>query len=502
MTPVEIAQLAREIMSGDRTPQAKARAMTALAEALELLPVGELARLDDAVRTNSTVDPAVADWTWARAREAWGVLGVLTFHRDGYLRQRALQALGAWHGARALPFLLLRLNDWVRELREAARAMLPALLTRDNADAVVAAMPLLSALDGKRRDNHKRTLALFASFLRGPAGIPAARRGTDARDPAVRRACYQLLFDAADVAVAIDGDLLVKALRDPSPLLRLEAFRVAARLRPVPLALLEAARADPFLPVRREAFRLLLDVSPAHAEREIRAALLDRAAGLRWEAVHAHWQRTRQRAVSIYRIAVAAETGSRQVYAVLGLGEHGDRADAALVVPFLSSPRIGLRRAAVRALARLDGEHCSQHFIAALEDASPGVSREAQRALMRSAIPPAAANRLEALVSDATTVANVRRNALDVLGRAGKWRAIAALIRACGDADASFAAIAHDRVHGWLNRYNNSFAQPTTGDIAALTAALAIPAARRRLGPNTSHSLDAIASAFSSAPHA
>ena len=43
---------------------------------------------------------------------------------------------------------------------------------------------------------------------------------------------------------------------------------------------------------------------------------------------------------------------------------------------------------------------------------------------MRSAIPPAAASRLEALVADGATVANVRRNALDVLARAGKWRAI------------------------------------------------------------------------------
>ena len=56
MTPVEIAQLAREIMSGNLTPQANARAMTALAEALEQLRVGELARLEDAVRTTSTVE--------------------------------------------------------------------------------------------------------------------------------------------------------------------------------------------------------------------------------------------------------------------------------------------------------------------------------------------------------------------------------------------------------------------------------------------------------------
>jgi HEAT repeat protein len=401
-----------------------------------------------------------------------------------------------------LPFLVVRLNDWVRQVREAARAMLPALLRPENADAIVAALPLLAALAGKRRDDHERTLALFSSFLRAPAGIPAARRGTDSSDPAVRRACYQLLFAAGDVAVAVDGALLGKALRDPSPLLRLDAFRAVARLRPVPLALLEAARADTFLPVRREAFRLLLELSPAHAEREIRAALLDRSAGLRWEAVHAHWQRTRQRAVSLYRIAVAAETGSRQVNAVLGLGEHGDRADAALVVPFLSSPRIGLRRAAVRALARLDGDNRSEQFMTALEDASPGVSREAQRALLRFAIPPAAASRLEALVADGATVAHLRRNALDVLAGAGKWRAIPALVRACGDADPAFAAIAHERVAGWLDRYNRSFAQPTAADVAALAAALVLPAARSELGRWTCRSLDAIASAFSSAARA
>jgi HEAT repeat protein len=474
--------------------------MAALAERLERLGLDELSRLDADVRELS-YHGASAGWTSAKVRRAdelvkragaWAVLGLLTFHRDGYMRQFAVKTVSATRHPRALAFVLLRLNDWVPEVRRTAKEVLPTLMTEENVDAVVVALPLILALETKGRDDHRPTVESARVLLRGPNGREALARGVESTDPKVRFACYRLLLGEE----AVDLEFFRKALEDPSPMLRVAAIRAGARVESLPVALLDKARADSFFLVRREAFRLLLAVSPARAEQEIRSALLDRSTGLRWEAAYAYWQHTKRRAVELYRGFVAEETGRRQVSAVLGLGEHGDKSDVTVLLPFLSSPSVGLRRGAVRGLARLDGASHLGRFMTALEDPSPGVSTEAKQALLPHAIPSALADRIEALVGNSSASAKARRNALDVLASAGKWRAIAGLVRACGDVDDRLAERAEERVRGWLARYNSSFVQPTPSEIVALASALRLPAARARLGSGTCAELDVVTNPF------
>lgn len=108
-------------------------AMATLAERLEKMNADELSRLDPEVREISYYG-ASDGWSSAQVRRvggfgqqphAWAILGFLTFHRDGHMRQSALQALGATENPKALLFILLRLNDWVPQVRDAAKSILP-----------------------------------------------------------------------------------------------------------------------------------------------------------------------------------------------------------------------------------------------------------------------------------------------------------------------------------------------------------------------------------------
>ena len=67
--------------------------------------------------------------------------------------------------------------------------------------------------------------------------------------------------------------------------------------------------------------------------------------------------------------------------ALVGLGECGRPADAALAAPFLDDSRAALRRAAVVAIGRLDPDGFLDELISALSDPSPSIVRAASTAL-------------------------------------------------------------------------------------------------------------------------
>ena len=49
------------------------------------------------------------------------ILGIITCHRDGRVRQEAVSLLGNSSDREAIPFLLLRANDWVSQVRTSAQ---------------------------------------------------------------------------------------------------------------------------------------------------------------------------------------------------------------------------------------------------------------------------------------------------------------------------------------------------------------------------------------------
>ncbi|MCP4869307.1 MAG: hypothetical protein GY898_11375 [Proteobacteria bacterium] len=99
---------------------------------LELLAPDNWIRLDRRIRYGAslaTLDRAGAGWNLdvqrvpvVRRESADGQLAtaVATMHRDGHVRQAGVTLLADWLDATAYPFLLLRLGDWVPEVRTAA----------------------------------------------------------------------------------------------------------------------------------------------------------------------------------------------------------------------------------------------------------------------------------------------------------------------------------------------------------------------------------------------
>lgn len=88
---------------------------------------------------------------WFRSdRDYFWILALGSFHPNGYYRQACLEEMAGYPGA--LPFLVLRLNDWVGEVRLAAARAAAKRLETCPLDEVFAAM---MALDKVKRSGRK-----------------------------------------------------------------------------------------------------------------------------------------------------------------------------------------------------------------------------------------------------------------------------------------------------------------------------------------------------------
>lgn len=396
-------------------------------------------------------------------------LGLASLHASGYVREAAVRELATMHGGAELPYLLIRLNDWVEPVRDAAYEAIRARLVPAFAPQLVRSLWLAERLERCGRADHEALVARVHGLLASPAGRPALREALSSDDRWLRRSCYRLLVDTP----AEDGPKIIRmALHDEDAMIRLRALRAAEavldgnRLREF---LGEVGR-DPFMPVRREALGLWVRHFPEAAESVLRDALLDSSAAMRETARVDLEARGIGEFREFYLSVLADSPANRLRPALYGLAETGSEADAARVESFLSHPAPGVRKAAVTALSRLAPEAYIPAFVRALEDGSPGVSKAARLALA----PRATRVGQEALwnLVAASTEAHVRRNALVLLAGTGKWTSIGWMIRACGLADERLADMARQQVARWIARFNRDQTQPAKGELERMARAL------------------------------
>ena len=396
------------------------------------------------------------------------VLGLASMHPNGHVREAAVRELDVASTGGELPYLLVRLNDWVEPVRRRARVAVRRRLTPEYAPRLVRNLWLAERLEACGRDDHAPLLTEIRTFLRGP-GRTALAGGIGSSDLWVRRTCYAILLDPPS---ADAPEIVVRALADQDNVTRMRGLRWAEALldRAQLGETLPSLLTDPFAPVRREALRLWIQHAPESAKDALRMALLDRHPSLRDMAR----RELRGRGIDGFAAVYRGALGRVPAAALRGLGETGTAEDAGLSEPFLSAGAPGVRRAAVIALMQLAPEAAVPHFVRALADENVGVSKAARLALAPR-VRSAGSEPLWRLVTGGGAE-HVRRNALHLMAELGKWESIAWLLRASALEDEEVARKAVGLVRGWKGRFNRSGVQPSGDELDRAKRALEVAA--------------------------
>ncbi len=372
-------------------------------------------------------------------------LGTFAGHPNGYVREAAVIEL-AREGSDALPWLLLRANDWVLPVRQRAIAAINALVTDQHAPAFIAALPLVLRMRRLSRVNHEELVGRISELVvqqNEEALLETLRTGR--RE--LRRALFSVLRETKRATL----DVVSIALDDRDVVTRTRAARALAKREGekwVPLQ--KRLCTDRLGRIRALGLELAVKRDPRDAESLLVSGLTDSHQSVREVArYHLRFLCPRLDVVEHYRSLLEKEaTDASPLWrgAALGLSEVGNKDDWEHLFPLLDArPRIA--GAALKAMARLNASASRETRLMMVDSPAPGVSRDAARTL-RHAI---WASDEEALVTYLQSpYLHVRRNAMRLLLGLPGWRGVRHLLEC---RERALGPLVEDLLGRWLSRY-------------------------------------------------
>lgn len=475
--PAAIPHIAPALIAG--SPEEVFAAARSIAVLLSRIKPQDLLWLDELMRSSLLFrDGSDVAWRRVDPRELarWmgpGEPGALLIqlaacHPNGFVREAAIKRLALFADGSELPYLLLRLNDWILPVRQAAYVAVCDRIRPAYVDHFVRNLALVARLQRTERGDHSWLLAKISDLLTSSAARPAMITAMRHGSSEVRRTAFRFLTVSGEPDML--EQILPDALKVKDPIIRLWALRKAVSVldREPLLTLAERLCSDRSVAVRKEALMVLATAFPEKVTERLMAALLDRSPSTRALA------RARLREpldfAEFYRNAMFTDVSGRLAAAIAGLAETGAPADAERLLPHLLHPSGKVRRAAIGGLIKFGDQYVDQVLECVL-DPAPGVSAQARKALQARADLVGGS----ALWSRFTesSLPHVRKNLLRLITRLSKWESIGFLMQAAGDTDETISALAIQCVGMWNARYNRRQTMPSKQQLLRLEAALA-----------------------------
>lgn len=459
-----IADLLSYAFAPNRDVQTEAR--SAIRRLFEQLPLEQLPAFDEVLRT-----------AWARIEDWYGLkpsieklkgrdsndqflLALMSAHRSGYVRAEVIHALGKDSSEMGIPFLLMRLVDWVEAVRRAADLELIDKLQPQYCGMFVRCLGLV-----ERLSEHTRFRPAYrewvSELLKHPACAEQVTAGLDSNQRTIRRACYPI---AASNPAFSAKRILDRALVEPDVAIRRWAFSSGPVLWPGDeIDWVGLAANDAYSPIRQKAFDTLARTEVSSDE--LSKFLFDRCTGIRRSCQALCAERFGLVPVEIYREALTGGNNRRTEIAVRGLAETGSREDGERLMNLLDHHSARVRSAAVHALGVLKVEQVEEKLLERVSLDSRAVVREAASVLL-----------LRKLVSPGAISAAARQNAngqaqlavLRQMWRAGKWVQLRLYLESATSDNRKLAECALERLAVWESHFNRTFVQPSAGEPAEL----------------------------------
>ena len=454
-----VEQIASLFLNLFQNEQANARAVSdKMAALFTACTADELLELDEQVRWLYDWNVGEA-WTKLRAQDVSKlpatersrglVLGLASFHGNGYVREAAVEALDNLHDGTELPFLLIRNNDWVAKVQLRAKAATEQRVREKRFGFSVLNLDLLFRLLNKRRAEHSALVTMVVAQLLQPEQRTTLLNLLTGSNRFVRRTLFRLGIEIS----GFDQELIQVGLKSTDPVVRLWSIRRVSVFQKQDLVeLLKQVENDSFLPVRREVLQIQLAHFPERAEQYLHAALLDHRATIR-ELARFHFRKIGFINFSaIYRELLKEQAK----VAIAGLGESGAEGDAELILPYVGSKRSSVRKAAVRAVGRLAASKYAELLTDCLSDDSPSVSREAARVLTEQVL-QVGTHRLWSLFQQDQRQ-HVKLAVLSLVINFSIWIGLPLFIEAAANSDSRIAAFAKNYCE---RLYNRVFTRPS-----------------------------------------
>lgn len=466
-----------------------------LKELLVRVPPSQLFALDQRMRSgawwyfDSHITYGVQDG-WSGLKDAFFTgsseersifLRLASCHGSGRVRESAIWRLDREsNSGEEIPFLLLRLSDWVPAVRDAAERAIVRRLEAPNYAAFWSVYPLVVRLGERTRAQDSPIFRrIQESLLKDrQAFLDAAMRTPDSW---ARHRGLSLAWAAArEEGESAQRTVIERMLGCREPAVRCQAaYWLAAGGTPAELVrrFLHMLLRDRLPAVRRVALGWCAVREPGAHVAELRAGLMDPSGIVRAIAQYYIPKFEPIDLRSFYRQASESQDIRVLRTALSGMVEIGRAEDAELIIPYFENKSVALRGMALLAATKFAAEKHMDLILRALQDGSPRVSRQACMFLDTHMHLIDEAFLVE--VFRKTTLPHVRRLVLSLFNRLPKWQKLPLLIEVHGEEHGALKSMAANYLHSWLRNFNRTHvSQPSARDVQRCRAAMAAYGAR------------------------
>lgn len=462
-------------------PKVRESAERALDVALSMIRPQALIELETRLRSSTC-----SCFNWVRKKKEWvlskhwspAAWAIYSFHPNGHIREAAVRFLSAESSITlALPFLLLRLNDWVAQVREAALIgvrflMAPQMLTR-----WTPLLSLIQVLRARTRIDHSELFDQLIQLYLAPASEPVLLAAMTSDDHRIARTATELALRLGEDRRPVFIDA---GLQSDDPEVRRTAADAVRHWRGCPDRedKLQAMFADRYMPVRRLALLARID-EPGDKRREsLIASLLDSQRSMRQLAQYylsyEEADSPRLDVRTFYLNGLGTLTKRVLRAAILGVGEKGTAADSESLKRFVNGTTASIAAAAVESVATLAAKENLEFFESLMVDRRPAVIRIAAMQLIK-AYQGYSVERLRAVVQSGPSQA-ARCWALRVLTSRHPFEAFVDIVLAAKHVDPAVRELALARARA-LSSYHRIPRGPSDAEVESVRKAIQTQAA-------------------------
>ncbi|MEL7649705.1 MAG: hypothetical protein AAGU76_16540 [Sedimentibacter sp.] len=437
--------------------QSKLLAAKALNNVLKSFDFDDIIRIDMQMRQTTSMEWNI-NWreqkignfftSTMNIEERKSVLIFASFNANGFIRERAVQMMGDYDGS--LPYIILRQNDWVLQVRQAASKAFDKRMQNLSKGEILTSLPFAEKLKWSSRGSHGEYTQKFFDKLVSPEHKEDLARGLQSQNLRTRRICIGALFEASqpDIQKAFE-----RLTDEPEPFLRTVLFE---KLRKIGIDMAEPSRImlrDKFTRNRILALQYLYDKQAGEIYDICVNALMDKDAYVRAFArsiILKYNPNFDFRATYLENIEKAGAP------AILGIGEIGQLIDAEIIEEYLDDSRIAIVRATLVSLMRLNSEKYKALLTDMLTDSRIGMIKTAQKLILKYNVQNFSRT-FE--IFQGTPYEYTRVKCAAILFKASKWERLIYMLEALSAEEESIKKLALQSIQRWIFTFNRSYVQ-------------------------------------------
>jgi hypothetical protein len=375
------------------------------------------------------------------------LIGLISCHRNGYIREKAVQLLSMIQSGEEFTYFILRINDHIKAIRIMAIQELSKRITIENGHVVLENIYLLNHLKLYSREDLKSLYRKIDDVLNNPEIHELILEKLDSDDYYVRRVCIDYLLKQQNPII------LKKALFHQDFVIRQKTSEYIVNHLELndSFEFYHKLKSDSNMQVRRQAFYLLINRPREEILLEIKDFLLDTHKSIR-EIARFYVEKLKLPIDILNLYITHVDNDVTCLAAISGIGDVGNRNHRGIVKGFTTDQRPKVRIVALKALTKIGDKEDKELFLKALQDSSRKVSNIATKALTNFICE--ASHLFSLLLYDNQN--HVKRNIITLMENLNKAGSIMALLKVL-NYEREMIDFIEPKIFTWLRGYNRTF---------------------------------------------